>query len=742
MSKSSKHVLQQTKLILEELEERRLFSGGIEGLIDTDLDSDANAIYRDLDSNQAQADRTNGDIAAAEQQSQEIVFVDAGVDNYQQLVDDLLANSDASRNIEVVVLDQDKDGIEAISTYLQDRGDLDAIHIISHGSDGSVELGNTSLNSDTLEQNNFKIALWANSFAETGDILIYGCNLAESEVGESLINKLSELTLTDVAVSNDLTDTAQVLAQQIVFLDTAVEDYQTLMAGIDPNAEIVLLDTDRDGVEQIAEALEGRSGIDAIHLIAEGNAAELHLGDGFLTQESISGQYADLFTRIGGNLSENADLLIYGCNFGQGEEGLLAVESLAALTGADIAASDDRTGHTGEYGDWVLEVNTGLIESSVIISKDAQSTWQEALSTYTVSNTNDSGAGSLRQAIIDANASAGTDNIFFDISDALVGGAHTISLLSALPDISETVTIDGTIDSDFAGTPIVVLDGSSAGADVDGLTLAAGSDGSTIRGLVINQFSKSGILVYSDGNTIEGNYIGTDVTGMLDLGNTTFGINVTTGAENNTIGGTTAAQRNVISGNDSIGINLYGASTTGNVVQGNYIGVSADGTTALGNTLDGVRISYGASANTIGGDQTAGEGNVISGNLDDGIAVSRSGTDNNQIYGNYIGTDYTGLVAVANARYGVVLYDGVQGTEVGGTGTGEGNVISGNTSRGVSIDGNGQTTSGNMLVANYIGVGSDGTTALGNGNDGIWIYQADDNVVGSTTAGNVIAANS
>ncbi|MCP4965205.1 MAG: Calx-beta domain-containing protein, partial [bacterium] len=284
--------------------------------------------------------------------------------------------------------------------------------------------------------------------------------------------------------------------------------------------------------------------------------------------------------------------------------------------------------------------------------------------------------------------------------------------------------------------------GSSAGADVDGLTLAAGSDGSTIRGLVINQFSKSGILVYSDGNTIEGNYIGTDVTGMLDLGNTTFGINVTTGAENNTIGGTTAAQRNVISGNDSIGINLYGASTTGNVVQGNYIGVSADGTTALGNTLDGVRISYGASANTIGGDQTAGEGNVISGNLDDGIAVSRSGTDNNQIYGNYIGTDYTGLVAVANARYGVVLYDGVQGTEVGGTGTGEGNVISGNTSRGVSIDGNGQTTSGNMLVANYIGVGSDGTTALGNGNDGIWIYQADDNVVGSTTAGNVIAANS
>ncbi|MCP5090943.1 MAG: DUF4347 domain-containing protein, partial [Gammaproteobacteria bacterium] len=427
-----------------------------------------------------------------------------------------------------------------------------AIHIISHGSDGSVELGNTSLNAYTLEENNLSIALWANAFAETGDILIYGSNLAETEVGESLVNKLSELTLTDVTASNDVTDTAQALTQQIVFLDTAVEDYETLMAGIDPNAEIVLLDTDRDGVEQIAEALEGRSGIDAIHLIAEGNAAELHLGDGFLTQDSISGQYADLFTLIGGNLSENADLLIYGCNFGQGAEGLLAVESLAALTGADIAASDDRTGHTGEYGDWVLEVNTGLIESSVVISKDAQSTWQEALSTYTVSNTNDSGAGSLRQAIIDANASAGTDNIFFDISDALVGGAHTISLLSALPDISETVVIDGTQDSDFSGTPIIVLDGSGAGVGVDGLRLAAGSDGSTIQGLVINQFTDNGIEIdSSNNNLILGNYIGTDASGTTALGNGNDGIWIYQ-ADDNVVGSTTAG--NVIAANSDSGI--------------------------------------------------------------------------------------------------------------------------------------------------------------------------------------------
>ena len=208
MSKVFKNSPQQSKLILEELEERRLFSGGIEGLIVTDLDSEANAIYSDVDGSMTQSGDTGTDAAAAEQQSQEIVFVDADVDNYQQLVDDLHNNADTNRNIEVVVLDRDRDGIEEISEFLSQRDDLDAIHIISHGSDGSVELGNTSLNADSLEQNNLKIALWANSFTEAGDILIYGCNLAETGAGQSLINDLSALTLTDVAASTDLTGDA------------------------------------------------------------------------------------------------------------------------------------------------------------------------------------------------------------------------------------------------------------------------------------------------------------------------------------------------------------------------------------------------------------------------------------------------------------------------------------------------------------------------------------------------------
>ncbi|MCP4284789.1 MAG: DUF4347 domain-containing protein, partial [Gammaproteobacteria bacterium] len=141
----------------------------------------------------------------AEQQRHEILFVDTDVDNYQTLIDDITGQSDDTRHIEVMVLDNNRNGIEQISTTLKNHSDLDAVHIIAHGSDGSVDLGNTTLNADTLNQNQLSIALWANAFDEAGDILIYGCNLAETADGQSLVNNLSELTLADVAASDDPT---------------------------------------------------------------------------------------------------------------------------------------------------------------------------------------------------------------------------------------------------------------------------------------------------------------------------------------------------------------------------------------------------------------------------------------------------------------------------------------------------------------------------------------------------------
>ncbi|MCP3687022.1 MAG: DUF4347 domain-containing protein, partial [Gammaproteobacteria bacterium] len=196
----------KSQIIFEELEPRVLFSGGIEGLIGSSLLPTEDAIYLHLDAEENQPVREqSAEIAAGETQSHELVFVDTRVTDYQSLVDDLINNADSTRNFEVILLDSEQNGIDLISQTLRGYDNLDAIHIISHGSDGNVQLGNTSLNAETLGENNLSIAMWANSFEEAGDILIYGCNLAETEVGESLINDLSELTLTDVAASDDLT---------------------------------------------------------------------------------------------------------------------------------------------------------------------------------------------------------------------------------------------------------------------------------------------------------------------------------------------------------------------------------------------------------------------------------------------------------------------------------------------------------------------------------------------------------
>ena len=207
MNRPLKNRLHESKPILEELEERRLFSGGIEGLVDINQDSATQAIYLELDSKPVQSAAAEVPaLKSAEQlQSREIVFVDAGVEDYLQLVDDLHNNLDDSRNFEVVVLEHNLDGIKQISSLLEDREGLDAIHIISHGSEGSVSLGNTSLDAGTLEQKNLAIGLWANAFTESGDILIYGCNLAASDAGQSLVADLGALTLADVAASDDLT---------------------------------------------------------------------------------------------------------------------------------------------------------------------------------------------------------------------------------------------------------------------------------------------------------------------------------------------------------------------------------------------------------------------------------------------------------------------------------------------------------------------------------------------------------
>ena len=347
-----------------------------------------------------------------------------------------------------------------------------------------------------------------------------------------------------------------------------------------------------------------------------------------------------------------------------------------------------------------------LPASATVAVLRAQNKQGAPLDTYTVTNTASSGAGSLRQAILDANSRPGLDMIVFSVGS----GQQTISPGSgalALPSISDPLVIDGTTQPGYAGTPIIVLNGSSAGGGANGLFITAGS--STVKGLVINRFSGNGIRMSSaGGNNVENCYIGTNIAGTAaGPGNGDDGVELVSSPDN-TIGGTVSGQGNVISGNGSAGIRVT-AGSTGTTLQGNLIGTNAAGTAAIGNS-EGIVI--GSSNNIVGG-VASGAGNIISGNSNAGIVII--GGSSNQIQGNYIGTNAAGT-PLGNGIEGIRL--NASSNSIGGTSAGGRNIIAFN-GLGVLVDsGSGNAIRGNSIYANEqlgidlsVGIGANGVTA-------------------------------
>ena len=204
---------------------------------------------------------------------------------------------------------------------------------------------------------------------------------------------------------------------------------------------------------------------------------------------------------------------------------------------------------------------------------------------------------------------------------------------------------------------------------VDSITIGGTASGARN---IISGNSGDGLSLSGSSLTVQGNFIGTDVTGTKAVGNNA---GVSFGGNNNLIGGTTAAARNVISGNRNRGIGL-GGNFSGNSIQGNYVGVDVSGTKALGNGNEGVALfSATPHNNLIGGVASSPgvpPGNVISNNAVDGINLN--GTNDNTIQGNIIGADATGTVAMGNTDDGVVISNGV-GNVIGGTTAGTANII-------------------------------------------------------------------
>ena len=423
---------------------------------------------------------------------------------------------------------------------------------------------------------------------------------------------------------------------------------------------------------------------------------------------------------------------------------------------------------------------------------------------YVVSNTNDSSAGSLRQAITNANAAAGADTVVFAVGT----GAKTIGPTTPLPTVTDPLTLDATTQPGYAGTPLIELDGTGAGNSYGIVVNGAAASGSTIKGLVVNRFALSGILVINGANgvRIEANYVGTDATGTIDYGNGGLGVDINkssgaiitgnlisgnddygislstdggtagtvdgtvitgnsigtnaagtaalgnaggvilNGATNTVVGGPTAGARNVISGNASDGVMIVGAGTTGNTILGNYIGTNAAGTGAVAN-FDGVFIGNGAYDNVIGG-TAAGAGNVLSGNARAGIVLLGAGTGT-VIQGNRIGTNALGTAGVANGSFGIQANSGSQSTLIGGPTAAARNLISGNGGPGIQLDDAGGGAFDFTIQGNWIGLNAAGTAAIANGAGGIvavssLLAQPVRNLVIGGTAvgvGNVIGGN-
>ncbi len=329
--------------------------------------------------------------------------------------------------------------------------------------------------------------------------------------------------------------------------------------------------------------------------------------------------------------------------------------------------------------------------------------------TFTVTNTNDSGPGSLRQAILDTNARSGADLIIFNLGS----GVQTIRPNSALPTVTDTVEINalgGNTCATMPPQPRVLLDGSAAGNNVSGFKIEANT--SRIVGFFIMKFSGHGIEINANDVVVACNVIGLNSQGS-DAGNSNYGVKIN--GNNNIIGRLGSLAGNVVSDN-FFGIVIEDA-FSGNIIRGNFVGTNLDGSQDRGNANTGIGIAFGATNTTVGGSSVA-DRNVISGNDTDGVYLVSDG-GNNQVSGNFIGLNAAGTAGIPNSQNGVFFEDSDNNT-IGGTSNGEGNRIAFNREDGIAVDSasrNNSFLANEIFSNNQLGIdlGNDGVTSNDNG---------------------------
>lgn len=383
---------------------------------------------------------------------------------------------------------------------------------------------------------------------------------------------------------------------------------------------------------------------------------------------------------------------------------------------------------------------------------------------YTVTNTNDSGAGSLREAITSVNASSTSQ--YSGISFSVTG---VITLASDLPAITKKVLIDGTtapgyVSGNTTTAPLVAVNFNGVGS---GFNFNSGSAGSGISGLSIYGSNSNGVTLNASSIVLLKNYIGLNLNGTAG-GNAKNGIYIASTSINNIIGSNpksiSGLYSNVISGNTLNGIQIYGSA--GNKIQANAIGTNPAGTSAIGNKNNGIWVTYYATENTIGGtayyNAATGQtnnptgnkgtvpivsiapplGNLISGNTQNGVLID-SYSELTVLSGNFIGTNNVGTAAIGNGIDGVNITNANNNQLIGCTFEDNPfiyyNVLSGNTRNGLYV----YNSNAILVQANFFGAGANNASMVPNGQDGIHVSgtSAGVQVGGVIPLGNVSAGN-
>jgi gliding motility-associated-like protein len=346
-------------------------------------------------------------------------------------------------------------------------------------------------------------------------------------------------------------------------------------------------------------------------------------------------------------------------------------------------------------------------------------------SVYQVTTTAFTGAGSISQAVTNANGTVGKDTIYFSIPT----GPFTITMSSELV-ITDDVLIDGTSQTGYnaaAPSPVVQFINSPA------MAFIVNGGASEIRSIAINACAL-GIVYNTSNNKLTGCYIGLGLDGVTNYGNSGHGVIINNPSVGNIIGGTTLALRNVISGNTN-GHGIIVTSSSSNYFIGNYIGTNAAGNAAVSNSFMGIQMDNSPN-NTIGG-ITSDSSNLISGNGQNGIQII--GGNGNRIMGNIIGLQSDKSSALGNLQQGIYI-NGCNNTQIGGIGASSGNIISANSSLGIQLEG----CVGTVIKSNIIGTSFNTQTARGNLANNIQLVNSPKTIIGGNhlTEGNIISASS